>query len=1000
MPHLVIAVSRDGTVQTAVAPCHPQVAALQHQSIWPVLSPGGAAAFQASMQKAEQERQPQPLDWALLVQGRQLLLTGSLHWSCDNLWIWVGGEADELHARLDEWEAAHNLAPLGFHLLDKEGRFLRVNQCECAWFGLSRDQLLGTLFSDLIDPADRQKFCDAAAAGPIGQLELALLPLAESTRHVALSSSPHYGADGALLFSHCALIDITQRIQAEQRVERGEALLQAFMENHPAPAFIKDQSGRYLYVNSSLQKVLRRPRQEIIGTTSEDYLDAEQSARVRALDQLVLSTGQPHTLSFSEMQGDVGGHWLAFRFPVVDEDGTTLLGGISLDITERVEAERALRESNQFVQAVADQLTAHLFIFDVSTARPIYFNPAAVEFYGMSVADFQTREPGYIFQFAHPDHGRLLHTYMARMRQIQPGERLEGEIRMRDVSGIYHWLGFTQTALTYDDSGRVMQVLGVAQDITERKRLQAQLEEARDVALESVRIKSEFLATMSHEIRTPMNGVIGLTELLLQSDLDAEQQSWASGISESAASLLTIINDILDFSKIEAGKLVFESIEFDPGRLVEEVSSQMRNRASAKAIELGSLIEADVPTAVKGDPGRLRQVLLNLVSNAVKFTENGHILIRVQLESSDEQSCLLSFSVRDTGLGIPEDAQQKLFQPFTQADSSTTRQFGGTGLGLAICRQLVSLMGGEIGVQSQTGQGSTFSFTARFAHASHAPSSAAGRDDLRGLRLLVVDGNEVSRHMLASQTTAWHMPTAQAENSSQAIHYLQDSLRNGQPPEVVLLDAHRLDTDVNELAWRLQHLPGFDQLRIVVLSNHAVPVVPTLARTARLTRPVRQSQLYDCLASLVNDVPWSPSPPRERPAAPTPGAGPLQGHVLLAEDNSVNTKVATAHLRRLGCTVHAVSDGLQAIQALSDHRFQLVLMDCQMPRMDGLAATRAIREQERQQGAPHIPVIALTANAMQGDRDLCLAAGMDDYISKPINFDQLREVLQRWLPQA
>jgi hypothetical protein len=532
--------------------------------------------------------------------------------------------------------------------------------------------------------------------------------------------------------------------------------------------------------------------------------------------------------------------------------------------------------------------------------------------------------------------------------------------------------------------------------VAQREAAAAQLAEARDQAMEASRLKSEFLATMSHEIRTPMNGVIGLNDLLLRTDLDHHQRRLAQGLQGAGLTLLGIINDILDLSKIEAGKLELEEVDFDVRTVFDKTADVLGGRAQDQGIELVVACHPDVPEYLRGDPGRLGQVLANLGSNAVKFTPEGEVAIRAVVEDADADRVRLRVDVTDTGVGIEPEQLPQLFEAFTQADPSNTRQHGGTGLGLAISRQLVHALGGSIDVTSEAGKGSTFTFTAELARAQGAPARRARTGDpamLRGRRALVVDDHRTNRLILEEQLAAWGMAPVTVGTAAAALAALRGAAAEGEPFEVALLDMLLPDGDGLALAREITAGSGKAAPRMILLSSgqhvdldaaHAAGIVESL------TKPVRHSDLLDCLVGLVSAAPVA-SPPSGPQPAPA-GAGT---RVLVVEDNPVNQMVAVGLLENAGYVVDVVDDGMAAVDSLAGgHRYAAVLMDCRMPRLDGFDATRAIRAREPE-GA-RVPIIAMTASALEGEQERCLGAGMDDFLTKPVDPERLLRTVRRW----
>ena len=649
-------------------------------------------------------------------------------------------------------------------------------------------------------------------------------------------------------------------------------------------------------------------------------------------------------------------------------------------------AHRERAETHIRLQSAALESAANVIV--ITDARGIiqWVNPSFVRLTGYELDEAVGQSPRIL------KSGKQDESFYAELwNTIRAGKVWSGNITNRKKGGQLYTEEMT-IAPVRSETGEITNFVAIKQDVTERARSEAELVKAKAAAEAANRAKSEFLANMSHEIRTPMNGIIGMTDLLLDTNLDTEQAEYLHMVKGSADALLTLLNDILDFSKMEAGKLDLDNLRFDIRKSLVEVVKVLAIKAQQKGLEFIFDILPEVPASGCGDPARIRQVVVNLVGNAIKFTEKGDVEVRVQLESQGSEGTILRFSVRDTGIGIPVETQDKIFGAFTQADSSTTRKYGGTGLGLTISAQLVSLMGGKIWVESEPGKGSTFYFTAQLGPGNSAPlTSLFERSELAGEPVLVVDDSPTNRRILLDSLTRWKMKPTVVEGAAVALQVLRQTQASGAKLPLVLTDAHMPDIDGFGLVERIRLDSSLSDIRIVILTSGGergdAARCRKLGVAAYLSKPFDRMELREVLLQVLAGV----SSRRDKHLLVTRHTLLEQTRslsFLVAEDNAVNQKLVARVLEKRGHRVVIAVNGREALNALEKQTFDVVLMDGEMPEMDGFEATRMIRDQEKTTGT-HLPIIALTAHAMQGDKDRCLAAGMDGYVSKPIKLEEL-----------
>lgn len=793
--------------------------------------------------------------------------------------------------------------------------------------------------------------------------------------------SPITNENGKITHFLAVKDDITERKLALEALSASEAQMRALFSAMTDVIIAYDSEGRYLQIANTDQSKLSRLPDEYIGRTVIEMFP-EQAAFFLETIQRTLATRSVTTVEYSLFIENKE-LWFSANVSPMTSDSVIW---VARDITEAKRNANELAREKQYFESLVQNSPVAIVVLD-ENEKIMSCNPAFENLYGYDRAEILGADLDALIT----DQGMRVEAERYTRAVLDQTVHTLGKRRRKDGS----WVDVEIFGVPVIVDGKRAGILAMYHDITELVRAQREAEESN-------RAKSEFLANMSHEIRTPMNGVMGMLELALDTQLTSEQRDFLQTSLQSAEALLSLLNDILDFSKIESGKLDLEAINFNLRNAVEDVAYTLAKRAHDKGLEIACLIDPDLTTNLRGDPGRIRQILVNLVGNAIKFTHQGEVIIRAETISQEDQHAVIHFSVQDTGIGIPYERQAAVFERFTQADGSTTRTYGGTGLGLTISKQLVEIMGGKIGLTSTPGIGTTFWFDIKFEQPplekrDTAPLSLGPVVNLTQARVLVVDDNQTNRMVLTKNVEALGSRVDTVPSGAKALEVLRNAYRAGDPYHVVLLDMQMPGMDGEQTARAIKSDPALKEIKILILTSMGqrgdAVRLEALGCSGYLLKPVKQQMLFDAVAAVLGTKEDKTPALITRHVLAEKRQNDLR--LLLAEDNPINQKLAIVLLQKAGYSVDAVDTGLKAVEKVQTNHYSLVLMDVQMPDMDGFEATQQIRLWEQSNGQ-HIPIIAMTAHAMAGDRDRCIDAGMDDYVTKPLEPRVLFSAIDRW----
>jgi PAS domain S-box-containing protein len=887
--------------------------------------------------------------------------------------------------------------PDTIYFKDTESRFTRINLAKAKTLGLKDiSEAVGKSDKDFFDPARaKQTFHDEQKLFKTGVPiinKVEHFKIAGENKYLSATKIPIIDQKGEIRGLVGISRDITKSKEFEKKLIKEQDLLKALMDNIPDKIFFKDRNSRFIRVNKAWAKKYNiENTDEVIGKADTDFFNKSFAEETFLEEQLLMETEQPliNKLERKTKEDGKESYKLVSKVPIKSKNGNiTGLVGISHDITELKLTEKKLATEKELLQSLMDNIP-DLIYFKNLKSEFIRINNAQATLLGLTSPDEAIGKTDFNFfpkpqaEIAFRDEQMMYRTGLPIINNI---------VKMSPPNNEAIWMSATKIPI-HNDKGEITGLFGISRDITLMELARENLEYAKQKAEESNRAKSQFLANMSHEIRTPMNGIIGMADILSYTNLTAEQKNYVDIIIKSGNSLISIINDILDLSKIEANKLTLEKMPISIRSIMEDVADLLVVAANNKNLEFANYVDPMIPDVVEGDVVRMRQILINLVNNAIKFTHHGEVFFSAELEESNPNGFKIRFKIKDTGIGIPQNVKSSLFQPFMQVDNSATRKFEGTGLGLAISKRLTEMMGGEIGVESEEGKGSLFWFTACFGTANEIkPSQRLPKLLIEDLNVLIVDDNKTNRYIFSKYLETCNCKYKEAYNAELAIKMLNRASEIGNPFDIALLDYQMAEMDGIDLAKNIKSNPAIADTRLILLSSVSDLFLPSQVREKGfeyfLNKPVKLNDLY----SAISVVAGNKEDKGFRHKLRTKKAAAL--HILIAEDNPINVRVAQIITKPYSLLTDVVENGQLAFDKYKGENYDLILMDLQMPVLDGYQATELIREYEQANNKPPVKIVAMTANAMKEDMENCLKIGMDGYLSKPFRIDDMIKILE------